>query len=66
VLLKYRLMRSIIRVSLCYVGLIGFSAAYAQETKNGEYLPPTGEQPVYGKRYTPGASDAGIVLELNS
>jgi len=47
------------------VGLIGFSAAYAQETKNGEYLPPTGEQPVYGKRYTPGASDAGIVLELN-
>jgi hypothetical protein len=51
--------------SAAVLGLVTLSAAYGQETKSGEYAPPIGEQPVYGKRYTPGASEAGIVMELN-
>ena len=31
-----------------------------------DYVPPTGEQPVYGQRYTPGLSDVKTVFELNA
>jgi len=31
-----------------------------------EYVPPTGEQPVYGQRYTPGLTDVKTVFELNA
>ncbi|MEN9810359.1 MAG: hypothetical protein RLZZ488_1926 [Pseudomonadota bacterium] len=31
-----------------------------------EYQPPMGEQPTYGKRYTPGASESNHVIEVNA
>jgi hypothetical protein len=40
--------------------------AFAQQNSPGEYSPPMGEQPTYGKRYTPGASDTQHVFEINA
>ncbi len=49
-------------------GLFSFvcAPAFAQDTSSGEYKPPVGEQPTYGKRYTPGGSDASYVIEINA
>lgn len=40
--------------------------AFAQESSSGDYKPPAGEQPTYGKRYTPGANEVQHVLEINA
>lgn len=37
-----------------------------QAAHASEYVPPSGEQPVYGQRYTPGLSDAKTVIEMNA
>lgn len=50
---------------LCFA-VSGFSVANAQESSSGEYKPPMGEQPTYGKRLTPGASEAQYVIEINA
>lgn len=51
---------------LC-VGSAGSIALFvSQPALASEYVPPTGEQPVYGQRYTPGLSDAKTVFELNA
>lgn len=39
-------------------------SAFAQQS--GEYKPPMGEQPTYGKRYMPGASESKFVIEVNA
>lgn len=62
---SFSLVRALTLVSIISTASIYSQTALCQESKPGEYVPPAGEQPVYGKRYTAGASDAGLVLELN-
>jgi hypothetical protein len=52
-------------LSCAVVCVFPYTAAMAQSS-SGEYQPPTGEQPTYGKRYTAGQDDASYVLELNA
>lgn len=40
--------------------------SFAQQSTRSDYQPPMGEQPTYGKRYTPGASDLSYVIEVNA
>ena len=54
------------QLSIANVLVLMSSSAFAQESSSGEYKPPTGEQPTYGKRYTPGASEASYVIEINA
>ena len=49
---------------ICITSIAG--TAFAQQGSSGEYTPPAGEQPAYGKRYTPGSSEAQHVLEINA
>lgn len=42
------------------------SLAVAQNSGSVDYRPPQGEQPVYGKRYTPGTSETKTAIELNA
>lgn len=49
-------------VSVALISVAWSGNVFAQS----EYQPPMGEQPTYGKRYTPGASEANYVIEVNA
>jgi hypothetical protein len=41
-------------------------SSFAKAQSSSEYTPPMGEQPTYGKRYTPGQSETNYVIEINA
>lgn len=55
-------LKNVMIASALIVGSVS-AKGFAQ---NSEYQPPMGEQPVYGKRYTPGASETTTVFEINA
>lgn len=55
-----------LKISAAFFSVGLSSLCFAQETTSGDYRPPVGEQPTYGKRYTPGASDTNNVFEINA
>ncbi|MEN9528873.1 MAG: hypothetical protein RI932_746 [Pseudomonadota bacterium] len=57
--------KNVVQFSLTSMCILSYSPAWAQ-TPAGEYQPPKGEQPTYGKRYTAGQDDVSYVLELNA
>jgi hypothetical protein len=45
---------------------VSFAQEYSPETPSpSTYQPPTGEQPVFGKKYYPGAPKADLIFEIN-
>jgi hypothetical protein len=53
--------------NILLVGSVFATTLFAgQVAQASEYVPPTGEQPVYGQRYTPGLSEAKTVFEINA
>jgi len=57
--------KNVIQLSCAAACVLSYSAAWAQSS-SGEYKPPVGEQPTYGKRYMAGQDDVSYVLELNA
>jgi len=65
-MIRGSLVKSSMSVAVTLLGGGVVSSALAQEGSGGEYKQPLGEQPVYGKRYTPGISDTRYVIEINA
>ncbi|MFZ9519343.1 MAG: hypothetical protein ACO3A4_02600 [Silvanigrellaceae bacterium] len=57
-----------VRRALLLSSAVSFAAysSVGMAQSSSDYTPPMGEQPTYGKRYTPGQSETNYVIEINA